>query len=570
MQRLINIWWQSGDSRAASELIGYLLVLVIVIGGVVTILALGSVSINDLSQQFETDQVENTITLFDSRTAMVALGNSRRQSIPLSNSGGSYQISDSNGWIRVTVNETGSKDPETVANVTLGSVRYENGDTVIAYQGGGVWRKDEDHNSRMSSPPEFHYKDATLTLPIIAVDGSGSVSKGRISIERNGTTKQVFPNLSADNVNPVQNGDVNVTVKSEFYTGWANYFDKRTEGTTSVNDSRNTATIQLTVPSDRPSVQGGIVSGNRGSELEVENNAEADSYNSSVGRYMTSSDDSTYILTAGDAIAYQNAVIKGDLEVSGSMTVKNNAEIRGNISYGLGLSKKKNAVIDGWTNSNASVQTPSSVERQINGKLMTLQKSNDNSKHSSTISNMETEQCSSSCTLTAGKYYINGIDMEDDLTLDTTSGNITLAVDGDIDIGNGALWDVTGNKRVNIYTNGDLDLDNNAEIAVPGDRSTNFWIYMKPGTSADIQKTIVDGVIYGPGSTTENGVDIDVANNAHVYGSVVGDIDNLDQNYNIHYDTALSSEKVITNSDNRPILSYMHISINRVKISTQD
>ncbi len=82
----------------------------------------------------------------------------------------------------------------------------------------------------MVSPPEFHYRDATLTLPLVTVSGSGTI-RDRASITHNRTTSH-FPNTTrnANFTNPLEDGKVNVTLQSEYYRAWGGYFEERTDG----------------------------------------------------------------------------------------------------------------------------------------------------------------------------------------------------------------------------------------------------------------------------------------------------------------------------------------------------
>jgi hypothetical protein len=170
----------------------------------------------------------------------VALGDSGVQSVPFGQSDGSYRVESSAGSITIThVNWDGAGSEETIVNQQkLGAVVYENSDTEVAYQGGGVWRKDSAGVARMISPPEFHYRQGALTLPVIEVRGSDSASgsiTGRVSRE-DGWFTQKFPNgetyddTSQSYANPIEKGYITITVKSEYCEGWKTYFQERTSG----------------------------------------------------------------------------------------------------------------------------------------------------------------------------------------------------------------------------------------------------------------------------------------------------------------------------------------------------
>jgi len=254
------------NERSQSNLIGLVLLLGIVILGTAMILTFGGAALSETQQTAETKRAEHTLTLFDSRSAMVALGNARQSTVQFpSTDGAAYDVEEDAGSITVVqTNVTSSSPPvnETIYQESLGALEYTNGETTLAYQGGGVWRTDED-STRMVSPPEFHYRDATLTLPVIQVTGEASASGGVTAVvKQSAPTRRVFTNNSTSSsgdevgspydvpsdrpyTNPIQNGSVSVIVQSAYYEGWADYFRTRTSGDVTVDHDAETATLEL-------------------------------------------------------------------------------------------------------------------------------------------------------------------------------------------------------------------------------------------------------------------------------------------------------------------------------------
>jgi len=171
-------------SRAQSETIGYVLMIALVIAGAGLVVAIGGAGVSDTQSNNQFERAENSMTLFDSRAAMVALGDAESQTVTLGQDSGTVSVVDDSGWMRVThSNYTGEDDShnEVIYNETLGKVVYETEDQEMAYQGGGVWKISSSGEAQMVSPPEFHYRGATLTLPSIRVNGNGS-STGSVSL----------------------------------------------------------------------------------------------------------------------------------------------------------------------------------------------------------------------------------------------------------------------------------------------------------------------------------------------------------------------------------------------------
>lgn len=254
----------AGDGRGQSATIGVSLLLGIAIVGAVAVVALGASAVTDMQQQSELERAEHMMTQFDSQASLVALGEVDKRSVRFDQSDGAYSIDPDAGSVQIVhanFNGTnddgddvpgGNNDDEIIYEGKLGAVVFANGDTTIAYQGGGVWRKDASGGSRMVSPPEFHYRGATLTFPVVQVTGSGSAS-GRVTGEiRSGSTHRVYANASRTYsgsskayLNPQRHGQVYINVTSEYYEGWADYFRTRTEGNVTVFPDQNRVKVKL-------------------------------------------------------------------------------------------------------------------------------------------------------------------------------------------------------------------------------------------------------------------------------------------------------------------------------------
>lgn len=248
--------------RAQATPLGYIILISIIVFGTTSVVVLGASALADTQSQTELQRAEHSMTLFDSRAAMVALGESDVQSVDFGQDGGSFESRPEAGWIALVHRNYEPGETEELYNQSLGEVVYRNGDTVMAYQGGGVWRSDGGE-ARMVSPPEFHYRRATLTLPIIQVRGQASGSGSiRAIVSAETQARQVFPNSTVNSnngtgapydydgvgepyVNPVEDGDVFVWVHSDYYEAWAGYFRQRTTGNVTVFDSNETVRLNL-------------------------------------------------------------------------------------------------------------------------------------------------------------------------------------------------------------------------------------------------------------------------------------------------------------------------------------
>ena len=253
---------ETSRERAQAGPVGYLLVVGLTITMAISIVIFGGAVIQGSQGDSQIDQAELALTQFDSKVAQVALDESDSQRVQLGR-GGDYRVDEEAGKVRLyhdnwTEGETEYIYGNDTEMVPLGSVIYEQDDTQIAYQAGGVWRKDDD-GSKMVSPPEFQYRGATLTFPIIRVTGADAGSGDiHAHVTRSGETRAVFSDPAGEMTplteqydasrsyeNPVENGTMVIEIQSEYCDAWRRYFQERTEGEVSECDSDGLVTAEL-------------------------------------------------------------------------------------------------------------------------------------------------------------------------------------------------------------------------------------------------------------------------------------------------------------------------------------
>ncbi len=239
------------SETAASEIIGHVIILGITIIGVSMITLYGVPTIYSLEDMANVKNVEQTFAVLDSRASRAVLGDSPLQITSINLGGGTLTVepnSTSPSYIAIS---------STIFNFTIpmGKVKYQLGDRIVAYEGGGVWSKYPSGGSVMLSRPEFNYNGVTLTLPVFDINGNNSVGgKGTAAVSfKKPSTMVLFPNASVVNrTNPVNYssvGKVNVTIKSDFYDAWANYVENAVASAkvVSTDPKNSTALISLTV-----------------------------------------------------------------------------------------------------------------------------------------------------------------------------------------------------------------------------------------------------------------------------------------------------------------------------------
>jgi hypothetical protein len=561
---------RGADSRGQSEVVGFVLLIAIATIGITGIVVLGSAAVDDSRHAMEVGSAEHAFTEFDSQASLVAHGAGTSQVAELP-TGRNQRVQVQSDVGRMTVevfNETGSLNA-TLLNTSLGAVKYTNGETTIAYQGGGVWKHRDDGVSTMISPPEVHYDDNTLTLPLVTVRGDGDVG-GAVDVTQADRTRSVFPN--ATHTNPLEGGDVVITVRSDYYEAWGRFFESRIGGTISYDHEARTVTVELVQETSNPGVVGGIISGASAEELEFQNQGGVDSYNSSEGDYASTVQQNTTIVAAGSVTLGNKALVEGDVIAGTDLSMYNQATIEGDASYGGSLSMDQKATVTGTIDDDASVRTPRAVDYLIDSRLGNYSSTNDNDA-ASAIDNSTNALtgCSATCTIENGRYYLSEIDLStgDELVFDTTDGSIEVAVDGPISVSGDARIEVQGTGTVRLYPDRHVTLRNDAAVSIPNQTSSRFWVYLRSDTSVDIDnKARFVGVLYGPGQGSTAGATIDVDNQAEVVGALVGRVPAIPNGVAVHFDEFLrTSEPLKPVYGDTPRVTYLHVSATPVNVT---
>lgn len=475
-------WGSEADERGQSELVGTVLILGLSMAVIGTSVALGGVALGDLVSTAEADNVENGMSHLSSQVSLVALGDADSQRFSLGQMReGTVSVEPGAG--NITISNVTDDSRDELFETELGAIVYTGPNREVAYQGGGLWTKYDD-NSSLASPPEYHYRGTTLTLPIIQVTGEGAVGgqpSGRITPVDVGT--DAIPDVST----PLEKGTIEVKIQSEYYEGWNEYLSQRTEGETEVYHSNQTVVSRLTVP---------------------------------------------------DRVTFDTA-----LSVSAPYD-------------------PKNAGVDSVEDNVAHRSARPLIERRVS-------EANESGVNSDCLGN-------SSCELDAGTYFYDGdLALSDDLNLDTSSGNITIIVDGSLDINDNDVTltdNSTPKNGVTYYVDGSLRAQGDGFVGtddpdVPDDRSVpeadRNVFYVADGFLDDSSGdgTIrFDAVVYAPDAA------LNIAGTPDITGALVVDrVEKLKGDSKIEYDSTLSGTTIeLTGAAD--LLKYLHVSHNEVRV----
>jgi hypothetical protein len=506
--------------RGQSTTVGVVLLLSFTLLVAGSVVAIGSVAIGETEERAGALRAEQSFTQVDSRAAQVALGESSAQSIDmgLSGSGGSAVAAEYTGTLSVT-----KADGTTILEQRLGTVRYDHDGTVVAFQGGGTWRG-TGREARMVSPPELHYHDGTLTLPVVVASPGSSGDGDRLRV----SSKDESHDLG---LGQVSNEVLTVSVTSEFYAAWAEYFRTRVPASTvTVDHEGRTVSAEL-------------------------------------GRVSF-------------PVAYEHAVLAqtGDVEVG-----TGNSEVNGPVAVAGSASTSASGSINGPTTENydaSAMPIDPLVEQQVDDAA---------------ASPTEYESIPADGELEGGNsYYLSG-DLDRSLEVDLGSGNVTLVHDGDIDLDNEAVHVVNSgeNRTFRLFTTGDLTLKNGKMYVGSGSSSDVDSRHLQVYGTSEMEIGIAngnsyfEGVIYAPRledapgeneafPTAANQCDLGgyyadtciATGSAAVDGAIVGGSMALKQSTELNYDTSLSSLSLTLEADEvvAPPLSFLHVSVNQIRI----
>jgi hypothetical protein len=452
------------SERAVSSPVGIILIIGMTVASVAALFAVGGTVVSDTRADAEQSQMENAMSSFSSKVSLVGLGESGDQRFSLGRATeGDMTIQPDAGRVTLRINSSDDAAPREINSTSLGAIVYQSGDTEIAYQGGGIWKRTGGY-SQMISPPEYHYRLNTLTFPIMTVQGEGRSSGSVRGTAKTGdAVDNWFPVRDNESLsNPLDDGTVSIEVESRYCSGWESFFRERSQGSIAESCGDNdTVVVDLVVP---------------------------------------------FELTAERSVAGRSITTNGDVD---SDSFQDN------------------------------VVAPS-ISPEVTSR----------------IEHCGCESFPDNNTIGAGDYFEGGDYSFGDVTFDTTDGDVTVTIDGDLNL-DGDI-DINGNGNVTMYVDGDVNLQPGGYNT--GGEATQLSVLVHTsGDSVDLTNNLnYVGVIYAPGSTIEMGGTTDID------GAVVGDDVLVRGDVNVTAAEGLDGYQIV--GGGRP-LTYLHVSKNSVDVS---
>ena len=578
------------DERGVSEVVGVALLIGIVVLGTAAVLLVAGPQLGAEQTNAEVSQAEQSLTQFDSEAARVARGGTDTQRIDLGLRGnsGTLDVEDEAGHITVEYDYFFDPDNSTeVMNTSMGTLRYERGDTTVGYQGGGVWRSDGD-DSVMVSPPEISYRDGTLTMPVVKTTRTGSVHSD-VLIARGGATER-FP--TENKTNRIDgNNAITVTIESRYCRGWEQFFESETEAIVDADCDQNTVQVTfIALPVDF-SPEAGVIATSGPGEIRLEGTgAYVDSYNSPG--YGGGNSDGV-VKAAGDVNMFGSSQIDGDVRSGKNITINSgSAEIDGNANWTERFDPHDEDSITGDDYRIDGISEILPINRLVYDRTDELRARNDNDaagKNDDLIDGETLDIDGGEATLETGEYYLDTLHLEGEtLYLDTTDGDIAIAIERWVKL------DEKGNQP--------------SEIIVEGDGNVRFFVASEEKTSVDniqgaaaagfdeghfvVESSDVTGLdkesprfqVFGPdnfvGAIGGGGPEVTAAiiaptgefgpgkfyvKHGELFGAIVTGELTLGQEGKLHFDRALIDEEIPL-APNVPRIEYLYLTENEIEV----
>ncbi|MFC4249336.1 hypothetical protein ACFOZ7_20795 [Natribaculum luteum] len=209
-----------GDDRAVSEVVAFVLVFGIIIGSVALLSVVGFQSMEEYKEGEQLRNADRAMSaIADNFNDVLRDDGIEERAGELALREGTIRTGSDGATWEVTVLEDGNPTPLLEEDGAFGTFEYVYGDDAIAYEGGGVFRRDSSGNVEISEPP-LRCSDDAAVVSLVAIDADDR------SLQSSETQQfTVVQNRShEDTVNETFIGD-DLTVKlevdgSQYQNGW--------------------------------------------------------------------------------------------------------------------------------------------------------------------------------------------------------------------------------------------------------------------------------------------------------------------------------------------------------------
>lgn len=207
-----NIKFLSSED-AVSEVVDFVTILGLLVLSTGLIGVAGYPIIQDAKEASHIENTEQSFIVMANNINKIVTGQAPSQNIEIKMYGGSLSVTG-NSSINITARN--SMDESISFSRQMRSIKSVIGDTIIAYEGTGVWIKHPNGNTTLISRPLISNQSNVLIFPFVTLGGITSIAgSGMSRVAARGIPDiVVWQNVS----------NINVTIDSDYSDGWENYF----------------------------------------------------------------------------------------------------------------------------------------------------------------------------------------------------------------------------------------------------------------------------------------------------------------------------------------------------------
>ncbi|MCX9024466.1 MAG: hypothetical protein OIN85_00040 [Candidatus Methanoperedens sp.] len=199
---------------AVSEVVDFVTILGLLVLSIGIIGVAGYPIIKNAQEANHIENTKQSFIVLANNVNKVVIGQAPSQSVELKMYGGSLSVTGSS-TINITANNSAGLRIPILNDTRMRSIESVVGETVVAYEGTGVWAKYPNGNTILVSKPLITNQSNVLVIPIVTIGGSSSTGGSGMSRV---TVKGVPIVTFYSNVS-----DIIVTINSSYSKGWENY-----------------------------------------------------------------------------------------------------------------------------------------------------------------------------------------------------------------------------------------------------------------------------------------------------------------------------------------------------------
>jgi Mg-chelatase subunit ChlD len=241
------------EERGVSEVVGYVLLVGMVVGGMSLVLLTGATALEELRSESDAEVAALGIGEYDSRVTSLTKQGVNRTSVRFSTRRANGMDLRENGTTGAGSVEIRVNGGTCRATVPLSTLRYTQDQEVLAHQAGGVFRAPVGGgSSALTTPPDFTYEAGTVDLSVVNLTGrigSGETTiRKRVDSSRRQTDDVERALFTADD-DCRRPDSVTMTVTTDYADAWAKFLSEQVvdapSGTTTVTETGNAVELRL-------------------------------------------------------------------------------------------------------------------------------------------------------------------------------------------------------------------------------------------------------------------------------------------------------------------------------------